>query len=546
MKHTKRNIIIAVIIVLGLAIYYYVALPALNIHSKDTWGWIVVALLVILIISIIKSFPKGHGKIGIREAWASIKASKYLKGTLILIAAIALFYIVGVILSSTLVNAGKYHNLLAVNEDGDFAEDVSEISFDKIPLLDRASATLLGNRKMGTMLDMVSQYEVDNLYSQINYKDTPVRVSPLCYANIIKWITNYSKGIPAYIEIDMATQNTSLIKLDQGMKYMSCEHFHRNIYRHLRFHYPTYIFDELSFEIDEEGTPYWICPVKKYNIGLFGGATIGRVVICNAVTGEMTDYELKDVPQWVDRAYTADLLVQLYDYYGTLKHGFFNSILGQKDCLRTTNGYNFLALDDDVWVYTGVTSVSGDQSNVGFVIMNQRTGETNFYKCEGAIEDSAMDSAEGQVQNLKYVATFPLLLNISGQPTYFMALKDDAGLVKKYAMVNVQKYQWVAIGDTVNACQEDYQRLMLTNGITEEAADTREELQRSGYIEKIAIGDIEGNTHYYLILQGSDDIFDVLMQANLDVIRYETGDRISLKYKENIDVNTVTEIIGGN
>ena len=140
------------------------------------------------------------------------------------------------------------------------------------------------------------------------------------------------------------------------------------------------------------------------------------------------------------------MLVNLYNYYGTLKHGFINSILGQKDCLTTTNGYNYLAINDDVWVYTGVTSITSDQSNVGFVLMNQRTMETKYYEIEGAIEDSAMTSAEGKVQNLGYKATFPLLLNIDAEPTYFMALKDASGLVKKYAMVNVHNYQIVATG----------------------------------------------------------------------------------------------------
>lgn len=146
--------------------------------------------------------------------------------------------------------------------------------------------------------------------------------------------------------------------------------------------------------------------MKKFNIGLFGGETIGRVVLCNAITGETVDYAIDEVPEWIDRAYSADMLVQLYDYYGTLKHGFFNSVLGQKDCLKTTEGYNYLAIDDDVWVYTGVTSVSGDQSNVGFVLMNQRTMETKYYAIEGATESSAMNSAQGEVQDLGYKAAF--------------------------------------------------------------------------------------------------------------------------------------------
>ena len=352
------------------------------------------------------------------------------------------------------------------------------------------------------------------------------------------------EGIPAYIKIDMATQNTELVKLSEGMKYTTSDHFNRNIYRHLRFNYPTYIFNDLSFEIDEDGVPYWICPVKKYNIGLFGGTTVGRVVLCNAITGETKDYAVEDVPQWVDRVYSADLLVELYNYHGTLKHGFFNSVLGQKDCLNTTDGYNYLAIDDDVWVYTGVTSITGDQSNVGFVLMNQRTMETKFYEIEGATERSAMSSAEGQVQNLHYMATFPLLLNISGEPTYFIALKDDAGLVKKYAMVNVQKYQIVAIGDTVSECEESYTNLMYKNGIKTEAEDTRSVETLTAKITKIAQGVIDGDSHYYIMLEGSDEIFDVSVVDFIDIIRFNVGDEVTVEYKKGEQVDTVLSLNG--
>ena len=435
----KKKLLIVLALIVAAGGYYYAALPAINIHSSETWFFVIFLLVALAAVY------AARRKLGRKE----LKQSKVMKFFGVLILCVGIVYLLGSLLSSPIVNAKKYQKLLTVKE-GEFTEDVEELSFDKIPLLDKDTAEILGDRKMGSMVDMVSQFEVDNIYSQINYKDNPVRVSPLRYASLIKWFTNRSNGIPAYIRINMATQTTELVKLEQGIRYTTSEHFNRNIYRHLRFAHPTYIYGELSFEIDEEGTPYWIAPVKKFNIGLFGGETVGKVVLCNAVTGDMKTYDIEDVPEWVDRAYSADLLVQLFDYYGTLKHGFFNSILSQKDCLKTTDGYNYLALDDDVWMYTGVTSVNGDQSNVGFVLSNQRTMETKYYKVEGATEASAMSSAEGQVQNLKYKATFPLLLNISDEPTYFIALKDDAGLVKKYAMVNVQKYQIVAIGDSVS------------------------------------------------------------------------------------------------
>ncbi len=528
---TSRKLILAAVVVIAAGIYYYVALPAINIHSSEIWFFLLFLLAAAAVVYAVRK------RIPITE----VKQSKVLRIFILLILVVGVVFLIGTILSSPIVNAKKYQKLMTV-EEGEFTEDIKEISFDQIPLLDKDTAEILGDRKMGSMVDMVSQFEADDIYSQINYQDRPVRVSPLKYASAIKWFTNQKDGIPAYIMIDMANQNTELVHLEEGIRYSTSEYFNRNIYRHLRFSYPTYIFEQLSFEIDESGVPYWVAPVKQFNIGLFGGETVGRVVLCNAVTGETIDYAIEDVPQWIDRAYPADLLVQLFDYYGTLKHGFLNSVLGQKDCLVTTDGYNYLAINDDVWMYTGVTSVNGDQSNVGFVLSNQRTMETKYYKVEGATEAAAMASAEGQVQNLKYQAAFPLLLNISDEPTYFIALKDDAGLVKKYAMVNVQKYQIVAIGDSISQCEENYQELLLSSGVKEEEEDTREVQTVSGKIEKIVQGVIDGNTHYYLMIEGFDEIYDVPVVNFIDIIRYEVGQDITLEYKAGEKVNTVTGI----
>ena len=527
----KKKLLIALIVLLAAGIYYYAALPAVNLHSSETWFGVLILLVVLAALYI------GRKRPDVTE----LRHNKVLKGFGVMILALGVIYLVGTLLSSPIVNAKKYQQLMTV-EEGEFTEDIEELPYEKIPILDRDTAVILGDRKMGSMVDMVSQFDVDDIYSQINYQDRPYRVTPLKYASIIKWFTNRSEGIPAYIRINMADQTTELVQLEEGIKYTTSEHFNRNIYRHLRFAHPTYIYGELSFEIDEEGVPYWIAPVKKFNIGLFGGETVGKVVICNAVTGEMTTYEIEDVPQWVDRAYSADLLVQLFDYYGTLKHGFLNSVLSQKDCLKTTDGYNYLALDDDVWMYTGVTSVNQDQSNVGFVLSNQRTMETRYYEVEGATEAAAMSSAEGQVQNLQYKATFPLLLNISDEPTYLLSLKDSAGLVKKYAMVNVQQYQIVAIGDSISQCEDNYLELLLGNGIKEVEQDTREEETLTGKVTKVAQAVLEGSSHYYLMVEGSDAIFDVPVAEFIDVIRVEPGMEITLEYKEGKKTNTVTAL----
>ena len=540
-KKILRNILIVLAGLAALGIYYYITIPAVNIHSTGTWGAMLLLIVVLLLASVFKQVKGGRqtNVEGVSGFQFSLKESSMLTRILgVVLAGLCIIYAAGFLLSSPFFNAAKYQQLLTASER-EFTDDIREADYKTIPLLDKDSAALLGNRKMGSMVDMVSQFEVSGDYTQINYRGKPVRVTPLTYASPIKWLTNQKKGIPAYILIDMTTQNTECVKLTEGIRYSKGEYFNRNLYRHLRFQFPTYIFDDqIFFEIDEEGTPYWVCPVKKFNIGLFGGQTVGRVVLCNAQTGECIDYAVEDVPAWVDKVYSAELLINLYDYSGILKHGFWNSVLGQKDCLQSTNGYNYIALEDDVWVYTGVTSVSGDQSNVGFVLMNQRTMETRSYKVEGAIEDSAMSSAEGQVQNLGYRATFPLLLNIADEPTYFMALKDGGGLVKKYAMVNVQKYQWVAIGDTVQECERNYTELLNTNGIVSTSIDQK---SVTGKIESISPVVLEGNTHYYVCLENQSDIFDINMTDTslIKIVRFKVGDTITLEYQEGYGLNEV-------
>ncbi len=536
MKRVLKVFIPTLLIGIVAFLYYYVALPPINIHSPGFWFFILGALIIIsIIIALVTVNKKDMNYKGPGPLFKNnlFKISICVTGIFFLI------YIIGSILSSPIINADKYQKLLSISER-DFATDIKEISYKDIPILDKDSAILLGSRKMGSIVEYVSQFEVGENYTQINYQGTPVRVTPLKYGGVIKWLTNRSKGIPAYMKIDMTSQEVELVKLPEGIRYSESEHFGRNIYRYLRFNYPTYIFDTINFEINEEGVPYWICPVKNYSIGLFGGQTVGRTVLVNAITGELNDFAMEDVPKWVDRVYSAELLISLYDYYGTLKHGYWNSVFGQKDALQTTDGYNYIALEDDVWVYTGVTSVGADESNVGFVLMNQRTAETRYYSISGAEEYSAMASAEGQVQHLGYTATFPLLLNTGGEPTYFIALKDEAGLVKKYAMVNIAQYQIVAIGDTVNQCEKIYLELMKSSGIS--IADTSKLPKVTGTIAKIAEGVVDGNSHYYILLNNNDQIFDVIVNDFIQIIKYNVGDTVTFTYSEGSKANTVLDV----
>ena len=531
MKKSVRVIInLAITAVIGF-IVFYATLPALNIQSKEFYGFAIMLCIVYMVCALFSGRDKTEvytSKWGIKEFFARFKIP-----SIIIIVLIAVM-VIGGISSAELIRARAYRNLITVTE-GDFTSDVQEISFDKIPYLDKDSAERLGDRKLGELSDMVSQFEVSDDYAQINYKDKPVRVTPLEYGDVIKWFTNRKNGIPAYIVIDMTTQAVDFVRLNEGIKYSESELFGRNIYRHIRFNYPTFIFGEPVFELSEDGTPYWVCPKIEMKVGLFGGEDVHGAVLVNAITGE-SEYA-ENVPTWVDRVYSADLIVKQYDYYGRFRNGYLNSVFGQKDVTVTTSGYNYIALNDDVYMYTGITSVGGDQSNIGFILSNQRTKETKYYPCAGAAEQSAQSSAEGVVQHLGYKSTFPLLLNVSNQPTYFMSLKDNAKLVKMYALVNVSQYQIVATGTTVAECEKAYKKLMQQNNIqtnTENAAESTV----TAPVTDIRSAVINGNTYYYIKLEGTPYI-SLSAGEYEEAVTLNIGDTVEVTYTPDESKNIV-------
>lgn len=544
----KALVILAILLIVVLLVAYWWFHPPINIHSTDTWLFVAVFVLLPLIVfwrAKSRTYETGNSKVDPSRTKA--KAFKIASWVPVVIALVG---VLGAVASLSIFpgNAAKYASVLET-QDADFAQDIQQVDYSEIPIIDRDSAALLGNRAMGNIPEYVSQFEIAGTYSQINYQGTPVRVSPLGYADLFKWLTNRAEGIPAYALVDMTTQDAQIVKLgDRAIFYSRSEPLARNIDRYVQLKYPFYMFDEKSFEIDEDGQPWWICPVQTRTIGLFGGTTIERVVMVNATTGECTDLAIDDVPQWVDRAYPAELLIQQYNWSGKYQDGWLNSWLGQKNVVQTTPGtdgnvgYNYIAKDDDVWVYTGVTSATADNSIVGFVLVNQRTAESHYYPVAGATEESAMQSAEGAVQNLRYSATFPILINVSEQPTYFMALKDNAGTVKKFAMVDIQHYQNVATGDTVAETQKSYQAMLATSGaLSTDAAEANME-EATGVIRSMTQAVMDGNSHFYVTLDGVDGIFDFAIPGQLGIVGYKEGDTITFKYVKGDTTNSVQEI----
>ncbi len=542
-EHAGRKIAINLILTaIAAAVLYYFMIPALNFKAVELYLYAVFVVMIYLVLTILST------KVFIRPEYTPY-VRKRAKIPAIIIGVIAVVGLVGYLCGATFFRAQSYSQLLTV-EEGDFAEDVAEIDFSSVPRLDATSAKNIATRTLGELSDYVSQFVVSSYAAQINYKNTPVRVNALAYGDVFKWLKNTKEGIPAYIIVDMTTQEGQIVRLENGgMRYTPDEHFNRYLARHLRFQYPTLMFEAPNLEIDENGQPYWVVPVLDKTIGLFGGADVIGAAVVDAVTGEtqlvatekgnklktescVTDPEW----QWLDRVYSANILNAQYNYYGKLSGGFINSVIGQEGVKVTSDGYNYLALNDDVYMYTGVTSISSDQSIIGFVLLNQRTKETKYYSVSGALEQTAQTSAQGAVQQYAYKATFPLLLNISGEPTYFMALKDSSELVKMYAMVNVKQSTIVGTGYNLTECTENYAAELKRNGINldidvdgmgdeqqggnAEAPETKEVSGTVAEIRSVVTG---GETYFYIRLQEADAFYKVSVANAEKVVLLNVG-----------------------
>ncbi len=521
--------------------YYYLALPVIHIKSASFWGFLFfLAICYAVLVGVfaggefISRIIKGYKPVTDGHHFVfdprkiSGKKAKIIIFSIILVAAIAFGAIF--VTSSQFFNASKYQKMLTVS-DSNFNEDIAEIPLSQIPVVDRDTASRLGSRKIGEVVELVSQFNVSNYYTQINYQNKPTRVSPLEYADIIKWFTNKDDGIPYYVKIDMATQDTELVELKEGMKYSPSEYFGRDLERHVRFAYPTKMVDSISFEIDENGHPFWIISCYDFTIGFLGGYDITGIITVDAVIGDMQYYKVGDVPSWIDCVYKADVVLNQANYWGTYVNGYWNSIISQKNVVRTTEGYNYLAIDDDIWVYTGITSVVSDESNVGFILVNLRTKEAKTYSINGAEEYSAMESAEGKIQEKGYSATFPILVNIADTPSYFISLKDDAGLVKAYSFVSVSNYQIVGVADTLAGAEAEYRRLLKESGKLESGTNTETQTgEITANIAGVSTAVLDGNTAFYIMLEGSENVFIADVRLN-DLLPFVTlGDTVKISY----------------
>jgi len=537
-KNLAGKIILS--IVSGLiftSLYFYVKLPAINPAEPSFWFSLALVLLSFAYPFLLKKSGgqfrmKNTGKGGTTIRF-DVNGMRLNPVTVAIVAVPLAVMILGSVISSTVFNARAYANVITVTE-ADFATDMKETNeVTNIALMDGNSARYLGNKTLGSVSHMVSQYVVSPNYTQINYQYTPKKVANLEHADFFKWFANKDQGVPGYVMVDPVNNSAEYIELKEPLKYVDSAYFNHDLMRRLRFDYPTKIFDDfISFEVDDEGNPYYIITCLKPKVFPFGAMDVSEAVIFDPCTGESELYAVADIPAWVDAVYSGDLAEQKYNWYGTLSGGFINSIIGNKDCKQTTDDYGYIVIGDDVWYFTGVTSVTSDESNIGFIISNARTGEYKYYPVVGAEEYGAMNAAEGVVQEKGYKASFPSLINVSGQATYIMVLKDASGYVRLYALVNVEHPSIVATAPKQEEAMKAYRSLLADDGIIDSGKLPDSSLPSVEVtVADIKTYTVDGNTVFYFV--GQDGFYYKGMLRDFEeMIFFAAGDRVVISYEE--------------
>lgn len=514
-------------ILIGAGINYF-ALPAWNLSSPGLWGFLLIVVTIGVIIQVVIDWIEDEYYLGLKIGGSAL-------------AVLLIVFAIGGLTSWQLFRASDYQQMITM-EEGNFEEDINHVqNVNNISIVDLGTAERLGDRTIGSIPN-AAWYEVDNEYDLINYQGEQYRISPLNYGGLFKFNKAKYDGIPGYVLVNTQTQEAKYVKLEKGIKYSPSAFWSFDLKRHLRVQYPNYMFGEFKFEIDETGNPYWITAVEKQSIGMFGGKKQSSFIITDACTGISEEYKTEELPEWVDQAYDLDYLMRVVEYNLKYVNGFWNASFAKTGVMATTYsfrssggedgkafaGYNTtITSDGNIVFYTGLTPASNSETNVGFILANPRTGVITRYTCSGAEESSAQAAAESLVQDLKYEATFPTILNVEGEETYFMLLKDKAGLVQRYALCNIENYTKVVQAETLEEAVNQYLNKL---GKGTEEVKPEETQKAEGVITELYQAQIDGCTFYYFKLEGSNNLYMSSIKNSNKQVMLKVGTKVSIDY----------------
>ncbi|MEI8086147.1 MAG: hypothetical protein WCG93_08020 [Paludibacter sp.] len=531
----------ALLIIFVGIILIYVKMPVINYGFL---GFPLMLGLLVLLWIVLENIVSIN-QLGNQQNIQSLPKLKSAKIPVILLSILFVYVtVVPTVTSWALLRTSDYRNLIGKIETGkDLSNHMLPISLEKIRVVDQSLAQILGDKVLGSQSALGSQVILGEFNIQKVNNDL-YWVAPLLHSGFFKWQKNI-QGTNGYVMVNACNERDVKLVQEVGgkkiyIKYQSEAYFFDNLERYLYFNgYWNVGLTDYSFEIDDAGIPYWVVTKYKKTIGFQGDEAQG-VVILNAQTGEIKEYAIANTPKWVDRIQPANFVENQLNDWGEYVKGFWN--FSNQDKLKITENVSLVYGDDnDAYWYTGLTSVGADEATVGFVLVNSRTKKAIWYRQSGATEFAAQNSAKGKVQEKGYSATLPIPYNINNIPTYVMTLKDNGGLVKMYAMVAIEDYTIVGVGNTLREALMAYKNAFNTKGNKINAKSKTEKQLIKSIISRIN-GDVKnGNTYYYFTLRNSPKVFIGSSQISNDFPVSNVGDSVQVSFdNDNQDIIDVS------
>ncbi|WP_038299041.1 hypothetical protein [Metaclostridioides mangenotii] len=515
---------------LVVALYAFVKLPVISFNFTST-----------ISVGVIFFVIAGFLDMMLDKGETTSKTAKY--NFTIAIGLAVIMFVIPFITTTPILHAKSYRNLIGEVKESEFTNDISPVSVNDIRLVDEEMARKLGDKKLGEVpaigsVSKLGKFHVQNVDGELYW------VAPLVHRDIIKWATSLS-GSSGYVKVSASNpQDVQLVQKvgnrDIKIVYQPEAYLHQDLQRHLYIHGVINVgMSDFTLEIDDDGMPYWVVSLYKNKIG-FGGSNAVGTAIVDAETGEIKRYSVEDTPKWVDRIQPSEFVTNQIADWGLYVNGFINSMFSEKGVLVPTEGISLVYGDDNksYW-YTGITSSGGDESTIGFMLIDSRTKEAKLYKQPGATELAAMKSAEGNVQEKNYEATYPIMYNILGNPTYVSSLKDKAGLVKRVAFISVEDYNVLGIGENKNEALRNYKEALESKGndlVIDNNADGIKDNTIEGIVTRISPDVKGGNTSYYITIDSKVDvIFKETSKISNKLPLTQVGDKVSINYEKAED-----------
>ena len=527
MLNRKNGLIVLIFEVLFVFVYIWLTRIPLSLMDASTAFGLIFIVSIMSITVLFITIPK---RVNVLEYFVN----RYSKMIVFTLGITVLIYVGYFLSGSVLFRSNAYYNLIGNVEERKFATDIEPFDFNQIPYVDTTLAARLGDKLMGNDTAMGSQFEV-GAFTRQSVDGKLSMVAPLNHKSFFSWLSNL-EGTPGYIIISATNpQDIKLVKAVGGkpikIKYGTSSFLNQELIRYIRMKGNlTDLLTDYSFEVDDAGTPYWVVTKYKNRIGWSGSDATGAIIV-NAVSGDIKEYSLNNLPAWVDRVQPKDFFQEQLTDRGQYVHGIFN--FSDRDKLKPTGEVQLVYNKGQCYFYEGLTSIGKDNSTVGFILSDTRTKKTYFYKMSGCFEDSAKRSAQGKVQNFGYIAYSPIIVNIEGIPSFFMTLRDTEGLVKNYALVNIQSYQIVGVGETIQECKNDYMKANLTAGgtLNPDVPSVKKEI--TGTVSRISWNIVSGNSVYYILLEDNPQrIYTIIGSISEKLPLTNVKDNVKIVYNE--------------